>query len=132
MTVSYKTLPVPSDVHYLNLIAEITLHPSLIPTNIQHLTGDVQVYAIDDKQPRLRIPFDEIIHHGLVDYEKENMRFFIPSTNHDDCQPIKFINRYNIPLSVYNITIDNPELLSPYVEVRNNQLDLTQTRNFST
>ncbi|CAF1157024.1 unnamed protein product [Adineta ricciae] len=117
MTVSYKTLPVPADIYRLNRIAEITLYPSLIPTDIQHLTGDVQVYTTNDEQPRLRIPFDEIVYHGLVDYEKENTRFFIPSPNRDDCQPIKFINRYNIPLSVYNITIDNPERLSPYIEM---------------
>ena len=124
MIVSYKTLPVPANIYHLNLIAEITLYPSSIPTDIQHLTGDVQVYTTDDEQPRLRIPFDEIVYHGLVDYEKENTRFFIPSANRDDCQPIKFINRYTIPLSVYNITIDNPELLSPYIEVRKNQINL--------
>ena len=126
ITVHYKNLQIPPDIHRLNRIAEITIHPQLIPGNIQHIQGYVQVYtSSNNEEPVLEIPFDEIILHGSLDYDKENTRFYISSSNNEllngnteQCRPIRFLSRYNLPLSVYNITTNNAEALSPYIKVK--------------
>jgi hypothetical protein len=70
----------------------------------------------------LEIPFDEIILHGSLDYEKENTLFHISSLNNElineQCRPVRFMNGFNIPLSIYNITVNNAESLSQYIKVK--------------
>jgi len=126
ITIHYKNLQIPPDIHRLNRIAEITIHPKLIPDHIQHIQGYVQVYTSSNtEEPMLEIPFDEIILHGSLDYEKENTLFHIPSSNNElinenteKCRPVRIMNGFNIPLSVYNITVNNAESLSQYIKVK--------------
>lgn len=99
----------------------------MIPNHIHHIYGYIQVYAwLNDKQTILEIPFDETILHGTINYKKEDTYFYISFSNNESintipkqCQPIKIFNEYNIPVFVYNITVNNVDQLSKYVKVKN-------------
>jgi hypothetical protein len=124
ITIRYKHLQISPDIHRLNQIADITIHPNLIPDNIEHIHGYVEVYtSMNNEKPILKIPFDERILHGSLDFKKEETHFFISNNELNNkqnelCQPIRVFNRYNTPISVYNITINNFELLSKYIQVK--------------
>ena len=126
MTIFYKNLQIPADINRLNQIADITIAPKLIPNDIDRIHGYVQVYTSSNpNEPVLEIPFDEQILHGSVDYSKEESLFYIPSSsnqmnneNFEQCRPIKFINLYNTPISVYNITLEKQLLLSQHIKVK--------------
>ncbi len=120
MTIRYKNLLIPPDIYRLNQIADITIHPNLIPNDIQHIHGYIQVYtSTNPEEPVLQIPFDERILHGSLDFNKEETHFYISNNQQiDQFQSIKLLNRYNTPISVYNITINKFELLSKYTQVK--------------
>ncbi|CAF4170376.1 unnamed protein product [Rotaria sp. Silwood2] len=125
ITVHFKSLPIPPDIHRLNQIADITIHPNLIPNDIHEIYGYVQVYtSLNNEEPVLEIPFQETILHGSLHYKKEDTFFYIPSLNHalandniKQCQSIKLLNQYNTPISVYNVTVNKLELLSQFVKI---------------
>ncbi|CAF5046354.1 unnamed protein product, partial [Rotaria sp. Silwood1] len=124
ITIHFKNLPIPSDIHRLNQIADITIHPNLISNNIHYINGYIQVYSLSNNEEFvLEIPFHETILHGSLHYKKEDTFFYISSSNHESvndnikqCQSIKLLNQYNIPISVYNITVNKLELLSQFVK----------------
>jgi hypothetical protein len=125
MTIFYKNLQIPPDINRLNQIADITITPKLIPNNIDRVHGYVQVYTSNHNEPVLEIPFDEQILHGSVDYSKEESLFYIPSSsnemnneNFEQCRPIKFLNLYNTPISVYNITLEKQIFFSQHIKVK--------------
>jgi hypothetical protein len=97
-------------------------HRNYITIHFQHIQGYVQVYTSSNREePMLEIPFDEIILHGSLDYEKENTLFHISSLNNENteqCRPVRIMNGFNIPLSVYNITVNNAESLAQYIKVK--------------
>lgn len=107
-------------------IADITIHPNLVPVNINHINGYVQVYtSSNNEDPALEIPFDEIIYHGSLEYQKEDTYFYIPSLNYElnnekrsKCRPIKILNQFSLPISVYNITLNSLEQISQYIKVK--------------
>jgi hypothetical protein len=122
ITVHYKNLQLPPDINRLNQIADITIDPHLIPNDIHHIHGYIQVYTSSSiHNPALEIPFDEIILHGTLDYKKEETHFHIASSNKkkvEQCRPIQFLSRYNTSISVYNITFEKIDLLSQYIKVK--------------
>ncbi|CAF1175327.1 unnamed protein product [Rotaria sp. Silwood1] len=125
ITIHFKNLPIPSDIHRLNQIADVTIHPNLISNNIHYINGYIQVYSLSNNEEFvLEIPFHETILHGSLHYKKEDTFFYISSSNHESvndnikqCQSIKLLNQYNIPISVYNITVNKLELLSQFVKI---------------
>ncbi|CAF0885194.1 unnamed protein product [Adineta steineri] len=122
ITIQYKTLPIPPGIHRLNQIAELTIHPTLIPTSIKQIHGYVQVYILSTNEKlAIEIPFDETVIHGSLDYDKDNTYIYISSSNNEfnneECRPISFVNLYNMPIAIYNITTVDQELLSSYINI---------------
>jgi hypothetical protein len=122
MSVRYKKQPIVPDIHRLNQIADVTIHLDLIPNYIERIHGYVQVYTSSNHdQPVLKIPFDEKILHGSLDFNEEETYIYLSDNQLiDEYQSIKLFNRYNTPISVYNITIDKFELCSRYIQVKQN------------
>ncbi len=127
VTVHHEKVQVPSGIHHLTKIAELTIHPQLIPKDIKRIRGSVQVYTLNNAEPSLQIPFRANVIHGSIGYDKETTLIYIPSSSTtdssnekktDECRPIKFFNQFNIPLIIYNATTDKPELLSQYIKVK--------------
>lgn len=129
-TVHYEKVQVPAGVHHLTKVAELTINPQLVPKEIKRIRGSVQIYTLssttssNNEEPTLQIPFRATVIHGSLDYDKETTYIYIPppsadSSNgkKDECRPIKFINQFKVPLIIYNVTTDKPELLSQYVHV---------------
>lgn len=128
ITVQYNNFQIPPDIHRLNQIADIIIHPNLIPNHIEHIHGYIQVYTSSyNEEPVLKIPFYERILHGSLDFKKEETYFYISNDElktkkPEQCQPIRIFNRYNTSISVYNITINKFELLSKYIQVKKKQI----------
>jgi hypothetical protein len=120
MTVRYKTQPIPPDIYRLNQIADVTIHLELIPDDIERINGYVQVYTSGNhEEPMLKIPFDEKILHGSLDFNEQEAYVYLSDNQlTENCQPIKLFNRYKTPISVYNIVINKLELLSRYIQVK--------------
>jgi hypothetical protein len=121
---------VPAGIHHLTKIAELTIHPQLIPKDVKRVRGSVQIYTLsstsssNSEEPILQVPFRATVIHGSVDYDKETTYIYIPSSSIDssrgkkeECRAIKFINQFNVPLIIYNVTMDKTELLSQYIKV---------------
>ncbi len=120
----------PAGIHHLTKIAELTIHPQLIPKDVKRVRGSVQIYTLsstsssNSEEPILQVPFRATVIHGSVDYDKETTYIYIPSSSIDssrgkkeECRAIKFINQFNVPLIIYNVTMDKTELLSQYIKV---------------
>ncbi len=116
----------PSGIHHITKIAELTIHPHLIPNDVKRVRGSVQIYTLssNSEEPTLQIPFRATILHGSLDYDKAASYFYIPSSpidssngNKEECRSIKLINRFNDSMVIYNVTTDKTELLSKYIEV---------------
>ena len=124
MTVRYKTQPIPPDIHRLNQIADVTIHPDLIPDDIERVQGYVQVFTSENtEEPALKIPFDEKFLYGSLDFNEQDAYFYLSDTQRtDDCQPMKLFNRFKTPISVYNIVVNKMELLSRYIQVTHKSL----------
>lgn len=120
LTVHSKRLPIPPDLYRLSQIADVIVHWNLIPREIQRIYGHIEMYtSMNSEEPTLRIPFDEQVLHGSLDYQKEETYFFISNENpSNECGPIRVFNQYDVPLVVYNITINKLKLLSKYIEVK--------------
>lgn len=118
-TIQYKNLQIFPDIHRLNQIADIIIHPKLIPNNIDHISGYIEVYtSMNNKEPVLKILFDERIIHGSLAFKKEETYFYISNKEFlKSCQPIRVFNRYNTSVSVYNIKVDQFNTLSKYIQV---------------
>lgn len=123
ITVRYKNLQILPDIHRLNQIADITIHPNLIPDNINRINGYIEVYiTTNNEKPVLKIPFDERILHGSLDFKREEIYFYIPNDElYKSCQTIRVFNRYETSISVYNITINKLDVLSKYIQVKKKQ-----------
>ena len=130
VTVHHEKVQVPTGIHHLTKIAEITIHPNLVPQDLKRIRGSVQIYtsSVHSAEPILQVPFRATVIHGSIGYDKETTLIYIPSSSSssidssnekkkDECRPIKFINRFNLPIIIYNTTTDKPELLSQYIKV---------------
>ena len=99
-----------------------------MPKDVKRIRGSVQIFALTNShvdEPILQIPFRATVMTGSVDYDKELTFIYIPSTTKDmksnQCQEIKFINRFHVPIIVHNVTSDKPDLLAQYIEVNKNK-----------
>ncbi|CAF4461293.1 unnamed protein product [Rotaria socialis] len=131
-TVNHEKVQVPTGIYHLTKIAELTIHPHLIPRDMTRLRGSVEVYSsssssssLNDEEPALRIPFRATVLHGSLDYDKEATYFYIPSLSTDEsydkieqCRPIKLINRFNTSMVMYNATTDATGLLLQYMNIK--------------
>lgn len=128
ITVQTKKLHVPSDVHRTNKIADLTIHPTLIPKEMDQIQGFVQVYTTSSSNQNesvLQIPLYSRILHGSLDFLNMETMFYINSNPHSSgieernpCQPIRLLNRFDVTLAVTNITVAQLGSLSEYVQVR--------------
>ncbi len=129
-TVHRERIQVPPGIHHLTRVAELTIHPQLVPKDIKRIRGSVQIYTLsstsssNSEEPTLQIPFRATVIHGSLDYDKETTYIYIPSSSIDssngkkeECRAIKFINQFNVPIIIYNVTTDKTELLSQYIKV---------------
>ena len=127
-TIHYEKVQVPAGLHHLTKIADLTIHPHLIPKEIKRIRGSVQIYtssSYNSHEPTLQIPFRASVIHGSMDYDKESTYIYIPSSSKDvsnekkkdECRQIQFMNRFTIPIAIYNTTTDKSELLSQYIKV---------------
>jgi hypothetical protein len=126
-TIHHEKVQVPAGIHHLTKIAEVTVHPHLIPADVKRIRGSVQIFTlstINNDEPVLQIPFRATVLHGSLDYEKDTTYFYIPPHLTDamvekrqECQSIKLINRFNTSFVIYNITTDKTQLLTQYIEV---------------
>ena len=101
----------------------MTIYPNLIPDHIHRIHGDVQIdTSLNSYESTLKIPFDERILHGSLDYTEGDNYFYISSLNInkdiDQCRPILLFNRFPMTISVYEIIIDKLDLLSQYIKVK--------------
>jgi hypothetical protein len=121
---------VPAGIHHLTKVAELTIHPQLVPQDIKRIRGSVQIYtslsASNNDEPTLQIPFRTTVIHGSIDYDKETTFVYIPSssidlskekTKQEECRPVIFMNRFHRPIIIYNVTTDKTELISQYIKV---------------
>lgn len=92
----------------------------MISPQIQRIHGYIEISTLmKSEESTLRIPFDEEVLHGSLEYEKEETYFFISNENpSNECRSIRIFNQYDIPLVIYNITINKQKLLSKYIEVK--------------
>ena len=120
MSIRYKTIQIPPDIHRLNQIAEITIHPNLIPKDLESLQGEIEVYtSSNNRTAELKIPFAERILYGSLDFNRNETYFFLSNQSEiTQCQSIRVLNRFNTSISVYNVTINNLERISDYIHVK--------------
>ncbi|CAF3323967.1 unnamed protein product [Rotaria sp. Silwood1] len=125
ITVHYEKVQIPTGIHHLTKIADLTLNPYSIPKEITRIRGSVEIYtSFYNDEPILRIPFRATVLHGSLDYDTEAVQFYIPSSSidssndkKDECRPIKIMNRFNTSIVIYNISMDKMDQLSPYINV---------------
>lgn len=118
------------DVHRWHQVAELTLHPSLIPKDITSIYGSVQIEthpSIDDPVT-LEIPYQATILHGSLDYDHQSTYFYISSSSSskektEECRMIEFFNRFNVPITIFNVSTDQSDLLSLYLKVKLSSFD---------
>ena len=130
VTVRHENVLIPGGIHRLSKIADLTIYPHLIPADVKRVRGSVQVYTISPgsstrREPALQIPFRATILHGSLDYDKETTYFYIgPSSTKSidekkqECRSIKFMNRFDESMVIFNVTTDKVDLLSQFVKVK--------------
>ncbi|CAF2702202.1 unnamed protein product [Rotaria sp. Silwood2] len=127
VTVHYEKAPIPNGIYHLTKIADLTLHPHLIPKDITRIRGSVEIYVLSsyNEEPILRIPFRATVLHGSLDYDTEAIHFYIPSSSIDssndkknECRSIKLMNRFNTSMVMYNISMDKMDQLSQYIDIK--------------
>ncbi|CAF3697659.1 unnamed protein product [Adineta steineri] len=134
VTIHHEKVQVPSSINQLTKIAELTIHPHLIPNDIKRVRGSVQVYTLsttasssssDSEQPILQIPFRATILHGSLDYDTGASYFYIPATSTDSVSGkleehrlLKLINRFNTSIVLFNVTTDKSNILAQYIDIK--------------
>ncbi|CAF3551098.1 unnamed protein product [Rotaria sordida] len=127
VTVHYEKVQIPTGIHQLTKIADLTINPYSIPKEITRIRGSVEIYPLSSytDEPILRIPFRATILHGSLDYDREATYFYIPSSSIDssndkkeECRQIKLVNRFNTTMVIYNVTVDKMDQLSQYMNLK--------------
>lgn len=97
-------------------IAEVTINLHSIPRSIERLHGSIEIAT--SRGSLLRIPFDEKIYHGALDWKSEETEIFLfNQTEGKHCQSVRVYNRFQTIISVHRLTIDKFDLLSQFVQV---------------
>ena len=126
VSIHYENVLIPPDIHRWNKVAELTLHLSLISDDIKSIDGTVQIYTLPsiNDAVSLEIPFHATILHGSLEYDRSSTYFFISSSSlpsisssTEECRLMEFTNRFNVPITIFNISTDKSDLLSQYIKV---------------
>jgi hypothetical protein len=126
--VQTKRLSVPVNLHRYSQIAEITIHPQRIPTDVEQIDEYVNLFTSSNrKDSALQIPFYSRVVHGSLDYVRAETMLDMSSSSSkkshstaetSKCRPVHVINRFRTNIAVLNVSSSHPELLASYVEVR--------------
>ena len=125
VTVQTKRLSIPANLHRYNQIADLTIHPQRIPTDVEQIDDHIHFYTSSNRnESALQIPFYSRVVHGSLDYVRSETMFDVSllttqrSTQETSkCHPVQVINRFASNIAVLNITTNQPELLAGYVQV---------------
>jgi hypothetical protein len=73
----------------------------------------------------LQVPYRATVLHGSFDYDRQSTHFYIPvmsiesnTVRSTECRPLKIVNRFNVPIVIFNISIDKSQLVSQYIQVK--------------
>lgn len=114
LQIQSKKLRLSADLHRINKIADLTIYPSLIPRELDEIFGSIQIFT-SSNDSLLQIPFYSRIFHGSLDFfVNETMFYCSPTTK---CEPVRLFNRFDFDLAVTNISIDQIDLVSNYLQI---------------
>lgn len=117
LSIQYKTLPIPPSIHRFNQIAALTIDLNSLPESLEQIHGSIDV--LTSSNSKLVIPFQEKLFSGSLDWNSDETDIFLTNqTDAKHCRIIKVYNRFRTIISVYNLTIENVEFLSNFIQVK--------------